>query len=59
MAEVFGVVASAIALLHLTAKGARILQSIPEIESDFEELCEEVSVHQRQQFFSGRGSQFG
>jgi hypothetical protein len=42
MAEVFGVVAGAIALFHLSAKAANILQTIPEIESDFGELCEEV-----------------
>lgn len=42
MAEVFGVVAGAIALLHLSAKAAEILQGIRDIEDDFQELCEEV-----------------
>lgn len=40
--EVFGVVAGAVGLLHLSVKGSRILRAIPEIEDDFQELCEEV-----------------
>lgn len=43
MAEVFGVVAGAIGILQVTVKSAKILKSIPDIKSDFEDLCEEVS----------------
>lgn len=44
MAEIFGVVAGAVGLLHLTAKAANILRGIPEIEDDFQELCEEIEA---------------
>lgn len=42
MADVFGAVVGAIALLQLSVKGARILQNVSEIESDFKDLCDEV-----------------
>ena len=42
MAEVFGAVASAVALLHLSTKAARVLRGISDIEDDFGELCKEV-----------------
>jgi hypothetical protein len=42
MAEVFGIVASAMALLHLSNKVGRTLRGIPDIDDKFEDLCMEV-----------------
>jgi hypothetical protein len=40
--EVLGAVASAATLAQIAVKGVEFLQKIPEIKSDYAELCNEV-----------------